>query len=416
MQFLLDNAKCAKLLTEFIEKNPTASKEDFDRYAVSTGLISQPKVAQKFIDQLQIERKRVSKVKQEIKRQAKRGKEEEIVFSWISKTGKKPKGKLELNLNYPLAIILYIEDSEDFSAVMKNVGGFYQNEQNYNQNDGTYDSFPIIVVKGCFDNSGMEEEHDERVANKLYHEVGHARNQSVIDTLKVAKRKTVWSRLNDSDHGSITKGMKISESVRRLKSKKWLDLEEARKSEDWNIVLDAALFSAKDELLAEFEVKWFDVSGHKNFLKKRKGIYDYFLNKFGIDPKSELYEMIWQDYENIIEAANKVLVKIQEGYKLGNFILREKIKIFRWVLIQIPIQDWQKQMEETLFFEEIKELQELSKFFREEIYTEENSGKKKSKKILLASKFEEELRAKPDNEPLLPMIREFKHDIAELGK
>ena len=52
MEFLLDNAKCVRLLIQYIEQNPTASLEQFQEYATSTGLITQPEVIEDFINQL----------------------------------------------------------------------------------------------------------------------------------------------------------------------------------------------------------------------------------------------------------------------------------------------------------------------------------------------------------------------------
>jgi hypothetical protein len=113
---------------------------------------------------------------------------------------------------------------------------------------------------------------------------------------------------------------------------------------------------AKDEILAELKASSYEVGKYISNLKKRGGVYDYF-SGLGIATNSQLYKDLWTAYEKKLDDAFKSLNFLLIIYKLWS--LNFRFEVIRWVMTQIPLKDWAKQINESGFKKEAEMLYEL---------------------------------------------------------
>lgn len=135
-------------------------------------------------------------------------------------------------------------------------------------------------------------------------------------------------------------------TIGRLKLN-WTKPELRVESDDWNEIMNYALERAKDELLAEFKVK--DSLSYLSKLLTKEGLYDYF-TRLGIKPDSELYNDLWKKYRDTLKFAAETAEYLLRAYR--EFGLKERLDLIRWVLAQIPLRDWDKQITNSAFWEE----------------------------------------------------------------
>ncbi len=347
MECLLDNAKLAMMLTGYLEENPTASAEEFIKYAQENGKIIHPDVTEAFIRNLAKARDLVNstiKDKELAKDASERGLTiEEQLYQYtlplrMQRSGVYPKGKISIDTSYPLALIMFVPDASDFEKIdeNKNIGGFYKQHRIYQQ------QFPFIAVKGVAVKDKELYGRQEKIESKeiLKHEEGHAENKVFIDALKKAERKTIWSEWRSN---------KLQEGEAEIES------ERIKNSENYKLILHSALSQAKNELLAELKSNPGNLDLGK--LLERGGIYDYF-DDYCADEFS--YNLLWQDYEKILRQSVSAAQDIIKNYFILPRKLWRRLDLFRWVLAQIPIQDWPRQLERSQFIKEAERIKEVA--------------------------------------------------------
>ncbi|OGN10363.1 MAG: hypothetical protein A3J46_01775 [Candidatus Yanofskybacteria bacterium RIFCSPHIGHO2_02_FULL_41_11] len=343
MEVMLDNARLMQDLTSQLAYNFWATKEHL---AISVEKFAQflahPEVVETFIDDLLATQKKVLEMVN--RRSAEQGGKhvaqsfyQELVRDKFEQY--KFHGKMELDASYPLALILYVENEEDFKRIdpRKNIGGFYNSSISvFDFTSGQTIKFPMIVIKGSRENNVQS-----GLVTVEEHEKGHAEHKRLQSTLKTAERKVVWLDLDRPSQIEID----------WLKNS-WIKDQEKKYVRDYfDKIVVYALERAKDEILAEFKV-----TGSLDYifnLLNKEGVYDYF-KELGIDTDSELYKDLWREYENKISPAYKAANRVVAAYKI--FGLSERIDLMRWVLGQIPLKDWDKQITNSAFWEEADKL------------------------------------------------------------
>lgn len=376
MEAFLENAKCTQLLVEFLEQNPHASIEELEEYIVKNAKVIHPKNLNNFIELLTKERDRASTLVNLLitEDKGKRLSQDPAIRLYQGlcrlrrpsnpKTRKPihPEGPINLDDTYPLALILNIKNENDFANLdeRNNIGGFYNPHKPYSQ-PKVGGLFPIIVTQGNID----------RVASMLFgktpitsHEKGHAENHAFSGSLG-KKVRCVWGH-----ESSI-----LASAKNRLKELWGVDKKITIESQEYQEVLQYALASAKNELLADYKAE--QHFGHAASLKTKGGLYDYFIHH-GITPEESptLYTQLWKDYEEAITNACKAAEKITNLYGntlssasifMGNDYddrseyIGKRVELFRWILAQIPLEEWAKQLAGVPFLEEAKQLDEAFK-------------------------------------------------------
>jgi hypothetical protein len=368
METLLDNAALVRLFVERLEADPTTSKEEFIELAQNSGKVVHPKVVNEFIKELTQTRDFIERSVEDLQRHAKSrsvglGKQ---LYRWVLPYNKQdnffPRGRITINRNYPLALIAYIQNKRDFETIdaRKNVGGFYKEFQFYRTRPPEYigtifREFPLIAVHG----TDPEKHQSSRSHPILRHEKGHAENEALRDALRKADRKLVWGKL---DYPWL--------AIEKLRSGQ-VETGDIRNLEDYKVVLRYALAHAKDEILAEYKSQYGLFAHHTQNLKQKGGLYDYFA-QMGIESDSPIYAMLWEDYEREIDGATQVVQTITQSYWLAYSMLTRKIELFRWVLAQIPLEQWSRQLKNSLFSKEAEKLRQAKQVINEALNTLES--------------------------------------------
>jgi len=91
---------------------------------------------------------------------------------------------------------------------------------------------------------------------------------------------------------------------------------------------------------------------HLSNLKEHGGLYDYFLNNLKIPKDSPLYEELWEGYTGALDHYTENMFHVLNVYDNNPKVLAERKDLFRWVLAQYPMEDWNTQLQEALFVEE----------------------------------------------------------------
>ena len=355
---LWDNARIAENIISQIESNPWVGNEDLLKGANSIKYLAHPEAVKDFIDNLSGAAWNTLEKTRRVEYDTPDGMTQaEYIYSSVveEKTGSslRPRGKVELDKDYSLAVILYISDKKDFKLIEDhaNIAGFYRS--------GNYIGFPLIVV------FGKKPDPSSVVDRVTVHEKGHAENDplSSTDEYRHNSAKFFWGSL-----GPFFKNSEITDfmAVHNQKSYEGIDLDaELAKMEMnpiWQKLLNFALNRAKDELLAALK------SGEKGFkmqfeslmmredIYKERSVYDFF-KKRGIPTDSVVYSTLWRKYFIIIYASFKTVLLLIDRYKSIKPRANEGapyplVQQFRWVLAQIPIEKWPLVLKKSGFFED----------------------------------------------------------------
>lgn len=348
-QVLLDNARCAQLLTDFCEHRPMAELQEFtDVLHRDDVLAAHPETIEVFIGLLQETAADVTGAMKKLGRdypdQAKE------LFRWAAgedKRGYHIQGAVDVDTTYPLALILYVENSEDFQKIdtRANIGGFYNPSIRLSAQTGMkHRVIPLIVVRG--------RKHQKDYIRQ--HEVGHSHNDMLKSGMDLAKKKFIWANI---DRLSL-------DSVKNLETAAEKSPDSLKESPVFRDVVAIALARAKDEILADSHARNGRLEYVPNLLV-RGGTYDYFAKELKITPDSTLYKEAWREYEMRLQCANDCAAEIIGEYQREPFRLTQRAEIFRWVLAQIPIDQWQRQLEGTLFRREMSTLRGIARMMPE---------------------------------------------------
>lgn len=386
MEVMLDNAKLTCLLFDLIEENPQASIEELRLAVEQSDLVAHPAIVESFITNLVYNRKRVGQI---VDRYSERAKQEgvslgHLIFKNLLRQyiiGGGPNGRVFFDNSYPLALTLYIEEEKDFRQVdrRKNVGGFYAHEQSAKDTSFAYPFICILGLPPDFAKTLPDAQYDPTgwMNTKIVadHEEGHSKNRIVLNGLNEkptkeeliesggmlqhrSRRKAVWGGLSlkkiSQYYNKETEENDVDELSRIFETR---GVAEAKRSPIWHHFLEYSLGMAKDELLADYRGKTKYPFSHLDKLKKRGDLYDYFAKHLSLSESSELYSALWQEYENILEsnvAAARNIVQIYQKFGLA-----ERLDLFRWVLAQIPLDQWQKSLGNSLFEVEAYALEDV---------------------------------------------------------
>jgi hypothetical protein len=354
MEVMLDNARLMSNLTAQLEWNPWSTTEDLQHSTNTTAeYLAHPEVAQNFINDLQAAKTRVELVlgKPENKEITAQKIYQELISGKSSDY--EPKGKIEVDLTYPLAIMLFVENIEDFEMIdpRENVGGFYRASHTFVSGVPEV-SAPVIVIKGQFESPNKAPATRRTATRRIVkHEKGHAEHERLISSLKTSRRKTVWfkSQPNLLTLIDLVGGYWLKESG---------SAKQPEIAKEFEIVLNYALARAKDEILAELKATPDDVRGHIKNLKRQGGVYDYFLG-LDISTDTQVYKDLWSAYNKKLDEAVKSLNLLLNIYSMWS--LGYRCKAIRWVMAQVPLKDWSKQINESGFKKEAEMLLELMK-------------------------------------------------------
>lgn len=276
-------------------------------------------------------------------------------FLFRSMTGKDPAGVVYINASFRYALTLTVNNQEDFKIIdaRENVGGFFMAKREARDSlTGEVEHYPLIVVLG----SGF--------TPTLLHEETHSVNFPVQEGLDKSGRVLVWAR---TDNGSI------GENIVRLFNE--TDIEKAKQREEFKNVLSWAYGLVKDEYLAQLSEGYHKKDGTQltpdimgvfdypnlHFLREQGGIYDYFLR---LCPKdSPLYKILWEEYDKMLQKVETDFIK-KPAEVYSGLGLNLRHYFFRGVLLQFPLEDWQRQLKECLFEEELQRLQGIYEKYR----------------------------------------------------
>ncbi len=347
MEAMLDNARLMANLTAQLEYNPWSTKEDLEHSVNKTAeFLAHPEVAQNFINDLQAAKTRVESAlgKPENKKNAAYQIYQQLIRAENSDYD--PKGKIEVDMSYPLAVMLFVENDKDFEMIdpRENVGGFYRASMTFTLGVPEVTA-PVIVVRGQL----RSFEKVPAIRRIEDHEKGHAEHERLVSSLNISGRKAVWfkSRPYFKTITSLVGGAELKE------------LNSANQPEiagEFEKVLNYALERAKDEILAELKAAPYVIAKHIENLKRRGGVYDYFFG-LGIAPGTQAYKDLWMAYNKKLDKAVKSLNLLLTTYKIWSFGYR--FEVIRWVMAQIPLKDWSKQINESGFKKEAEMLFDL---------------------------------------------------------
>lgn len=382
-ELMLDNAQCARLVTAALEYDPDITYEDLIGKLNRSKLLFRQDSAENFVDELESFRDKAKVVLGENLT----GSDADFLARALYRICRKPehldwqqKGDVEVRAGN-IALTLLVSDAEDFEKVddRKNVGGFVIFDKAAKKGDREVE-FPLIVIKA----SAQPQEID-RVTK---HEVGHIQNESLVRSLKEApgKGKLVWESPPLKAADAVT--------VQELARKEGVGV--AKVSPEWQRILSYAFSNAKHEILAEANTG-VDISFTSYaFLLKKGDVYDYFKNRYKLDPESLVYEELWAEYNVQLKRSISVAKDISDIYFTNR--LRQRQELFRWVLAQIPLQDWPRQLSGAFFYKEAVQIEKFKA--RPDV---DSTTKMKFIKELWDN----------ENKPLLPVIKKYEAELDE---
>lgn len=413
MEIMMDQAALGEaLVSHFIHGEwYCTSKWDLEKIAEDAGFVMYPESTELFIEALDRARKSVELVLESFEKRNKNSRErkdqgitemskELLLFRALQKdvygkaTDYEPKGTLVLDETYPLALVLYVENEEDFQQIdtRKNVGGFYVRGVKFGDTDDTKGQqldCPVIAIyaKDVLEHEKKHAEHAalldafsrERFFTRIPRKVGDEQpyfvkhdKRTVVwatDTIGNIKELTKELEVAVKEFGEVDELLKHSVHTMSLVERK---LAEIKKRKAFDQILGFALGKAKDELLADYaRVQKADLAfsvndyfEHLNNLLHKEGVYDYFLHRVHLSKESELYKELWDEYETTLKEQVDSVKYIVQDYCVYRW--NDRIAMFRWLLAQTPIQKWKSQFRGTRihaspFIRELNKVKEIER-------------------------------------------------------
>jgi len=299
---------------------------------------------------------------------------------FLSMTGKKPKGQILLSASYRFAMTVFIYNQDDFNKIdeMRNNGGFFNEKRPGYIVDGKREYFPLIVIQGDS-------------YPPLFHEEAHSQIHAIRQALaeprsekpeseKTKKRQLVWGKIENlliyNDAGNLISGNSVDENLKRgsivddfNRLVTDTDIVKAKASTEFKHILSWAYSGVKNEYLAQLAGRYSrqDSSGIDrrsigvadypllHFIRERGGLYDYFFNNLKLKKNSPLYQAFWEEYDKMLQKVEAEFVK-KPGEVYSRLGLNYRHFLYRGVLLQFPLEDWERQMQDSLFMEEVTRL------------------------------------------------------------
>lgn len=333
MEAMLLNGHCAETIFQLFSQNPDITPQELKEHLIKEATIVHSLDVNFLVLALCNSKKRTTKI---IRALEQLNLKDDLGKEFCKqKYNFEPAGKISLITDYPLALIMYVENPNDFNIIdsRKNVGGFFAYSSEFPKNmqePEVAENFPLIVIFG-------EKPESTDITKPAYftetqklelHEKGHAEIKSfIIGNLLNKKIHRIWGR-----------DIVEQKTINHLKKLAKEDINSIKTTPEWNNILEYALARAKNELLAEYKSQSGKSADYFNTLQNNPN-YDYFL-EIGLDPKSELYHKLWDEYTTILQSAVNMMEKIVRLYHRINLVPHDRIQSFRWVLAQTPIEKW----------------------------------------------------------------------------
>ena len=419
MEVLLDNAQCTRLVTNALLENPAIEPEELEQIAQTSEFLAHPEVMDAYIKQLIETRDRVMAGIEKLKEESRVNKQgmSRALFNWIlpeKLKGQKPRGKVRLGGAFPLAIMLDVEDSRDYHDINPAKNSNYQGggvifSQKQEENEKY---FPFIVVHGIEADEYMdllEYYSFPSAKGAKKHEKGHAEQNAIIETLKNCQKKCVWSEFSEKD--PIKNGNELLEEWVDFETEPWSikedwasDPKKYKSTEAWKKIMDYALSQAKDEILAHINAYDYDIESHVNTLADPNGPYQFF-KKTRLNLNGPIGKALKEEYIIQVEKAYQAIKPILQAYaQMG---LEERLKNFRLILAQIPLNKWESQLNQTLFTEDAQRLLQIQEQCRKHDLALEDWRKRWAAYL----EFDSELK-EHQNQPFFDIINRFEQKLA----
>jgi len=369
-----NNAQLIDYTFQALTLYPDISKKDLITKIQKMGRIMFPDKVESFVDSLIENRDLVSKMMNSSEVDVASTMYNQLLPINEQKTIPEKKGIHVID--YPLAVTLMMSP-KDFHKIdpRTNIGGFHRTTQLFalRRLSGFIELLraPLIIAK-----------EDPRI---VQHEKNHAEQGTVRKGLG-KNHFTVWGSFSSNEKAIEAKdiliqkaeGVFVHSPFRRMISKTnpvFLGLlnpnydsqpipKEIINQSEFRELISYALAAAKEEILAEMD--WQTGSGKRYLpiLQTKGGTYDYFFSFLNIPKGSVLHEALWDEYKEKLEEYTKSAYELFDTYKNGDH-WEGRLKIFRYILLQWPVQEWNRQLEDAGFIEEIELFEEIeSTFFR----------------------------------------------------
>ncbi|KKU19449.1 MAG: hypothetical protein UX30_C0012G0007 [Candidatus Saccharibacteria bacterium GW2011_GWA2_46_10] len=266
------------------------------------------------------------------------------------------------------------------------------------------DTYHGLLSKGNMCDTKIIEKHEKGHAeNALYQGVHGVRNDRNKDKSKILLRGLMSNFRVRSLKSHLT-----DKFIQQLQMTGEADLEKLRNSIEYRQILHFALDFAKGEILAEYKSLAFTSVRQKLFdLLRRNGIYDYFNNIFSLMNYDTIHDALWDDYERILKEQTSNAQVIVSTYNVWG--LHERAELFRWVLAQFQLSQWDDQLRSSKFVEEAVLLEAL---FKRLYSSHEKSEKQVRSCLILKEDLIETFRNKQD----LPLFQYIEAANKEIDK
>jgi hypothetical protein len=367
MEILLENAKILQTSIRAVADNPALTREELNKLIDENCQITHKELTNAFLQNLYSRKNKISLESLLIKTIGEIGKDDpaKIVYrTLITDLNKKddkqfPTGQVKL-IELPLALGLEVEKDEDYKLIDPgtNIGGeFFDSVRLFFPSINNGFNSPVIII------NGFEKIH------YIGHENIHAENQLFMQTLiRERKCNVVWGPLLEA----IKYTNQLDQPINYLINTPAEEIWKNRKSPEWEFWINFALTQAKDEILAEIGPTGGNIAGHLGNLLDKNGQYNYFsyiheldfATTFNIGDglKSNLGDELWKDYTQRLKQSTKTIEKFHETVVSVDYFSEgwyKRYKLLGYILAQIPIQDWEQQLEKTGFAREIRDYESI---------------------------------------------------------
>ncbi len=192
------------------------------------------------------------------------------------------------------------------------------------------------------------------------HEQAHSEYNALVDTQKildVEKKSSSSSETKvaaemvvsqETDVTSLT--AELAQLVELLRSDP-NNIYSVRKQPAFLAAITYALHRAKDEYIADMKPKEGDANGRYNILTDEFGPYNFFSSALKVGSRTPLMTELWDVYAPLLEEYTASARSLYRFYSSDSTWAQRK-ELFRLVLVQFPIDQWESQLDRLGFMRE----------------------------------------------------------------
>lgn len=387
----LANAQLIKKLFEIIEENPEISRDDLIRYTNDELIVTRPDYAEALIDEIISTRDAVRAVTDTAKKYLPQDQDNlllgETLFQAIipyENQHVRLDNKKNEYIPYPLSIVLVITSFSNIRLI--NGGGnatSYFNprvEFHFNNSADMRKKVAPIIILNEFNSDTLEHEithgnnrmlrnslvgHDESRLLGRHYQVWGSWSSMERSRVVFAKLKENIEKLVDNDNRVLTLIIpkKLRKSLRSIfdpsKYMSYEVTEEVTSSHEFREIINFILSLAKEEILAEMSNNFPDIARRLNDLKSKSGGYDYFTQHLRIPKSWRLHDIFWQKYVQQLEKHTALAEELFMFYGSSDF-WSPRQKLFRFILMQWPVHQWNEQLLRSGLIAEMEIYQEIT--------------------------------------------------------